>query len=326
MPVQTRVAFFGLSKQTAKGAGASSPATFGLGTLGGSLLVIDVDQTPDEITYSADRRVSPDENRMGINPGASLKTRAYPRSIGLLLYGALGAIASTPGAPNLHVITPGLTLPYLTIFTKLGANYAKVIDNKVDELKISWDERAPLEVEATFMGGMASLNQSAWTQTNDESAQAKFVPPGGTFKLHGSSGTPATAKITGGEITISNNSQVIPLSASQTPDDVFEGEQEFPVSLKLMPDDLTEWSRAITGADAGTSVASSPVYGSFEVKFVIDASNDLMLAASRVAYSPEYPEADPGGGPAELVMEGRAKQPAAGEAFTATLHNAIAAY
>lgn len=324
MPLQKRIAFVGISKQTAKGSGATSPATFGLGLRGGAVLQAGLEQESDAITYAS--RISPEENRTAINPGVVLPTRLYPRTSALLLYGALGGISSTPGSPNTHVLTPAATLPYFTLFSQFDTEYHKLVDCKIDSLKISWSERAPIEVEVVFKGVTWTGYTAAFTVTNDESGQTKFIPPGGVFGLHASSGTPgSTAKITGGEITISNNLVAIPLSKAITPDDNYEAEQTIDVSFTLMPDDTLEWRRALTGADAGTAFSGQPVYGSFDVKAINDANNDCDIIGTRVAFAPEYPEADPGGGPAELTMVGRVKKPA-GAALTATVHNAVASY
>lgn len=321
--MQKRIAFVGLKKQTAKGSPGSTPATFGFGIRGGGVIQGGIEQESDAITYSS--RLAPDENRTGINPSASISTRLYPRSSGLLLFGALGTIVTTGTGPYTHVITPGDTLPYLTAFTRLDTEYHRLQDAKVNDLTLAWTERAPVEVEGTLMGGAVDWYTSAWTATNDEGTQAKFVPPGGTFKLHGSSATPATAPITAGSVGINNNLVPIPLSKSVTPDDIFEAEQVIDCSFTLMPENTMEFRRAMTGADAGTASTGVPVYGSFEVRFEIDATTHLVIAATRVAFFPEYPEADPSGGPAELTMVGRVKKPA-GAGLTATLTNAFAAY
>lgn len=326
MGVQKRIAFAGFAKQTGKGAPAASPV-YGLGTLGGSILLLPVDQEPDQITYSGDQRISPDENRLAINPGIGLRTRAYPRSIGLFLFGALGAIATTGVTDYTHTITPAASLPYLTGWTKLGlSERAKVSDLKVDSLALSWSERSPLEVEATFAGITAALGEGAWTPTNDESGQSKFVPPGGSFKVDAASGTPVEAKITGGRVSIANNLIGIPLSKSLYPDDVYEGEQVLETTLTLMPDDFAEWRKAVTGTAGGLTPSNVPIFGSFEVVFTISATVELKLAATKVAFLPDFPEADAAGGPVEIELPGRIKQPAAGNAFTATLKNQTASY
>jgi hypothetical protein len=322
MPLQKRIAFVGLAKQTAKGAAAANP-TYGLGVRGGSTLRVEIDQENDGITFAS--RVSSDDNRNGIVAGAAIQTRLWPRSSGLLLYGALGGISTTGAGPYTHTITPAASLPYLTTFAQLDTEYHKVADCKVNSLTIAWSERSPVEVEYDLMGITATLYTSSWTATNDENGQVRFIPPGGTFQVDAVSGTPATAKVVGGRITINNNLVPIPLSASVLPDDIFEAEAALEVELRLMPDNTTEWRKLLTGAGGGTTPTGSVVYGSFSEKFTIDASNDLTLVGTRVAFLADYPEADPAGGPAELTLTGRIKKPA-GAALTATLINAVATY
>jgi hypothetical protein len=323
MPMQKRIAFVGLSKQTAKGSAASTPATFGFGIRGGGVLQAGLEQESDAITYAS--RISPDENRTAINPGAVIPTRLWPRSGGLLLYSALGGLVTTGSGPYTHTITPAATLPYLTVFSQLDTEYHKLADCSVDTLGINWSERAPVEVEATLKGVTWTGYTAAWTATNDEATTNKFIPPGGTFGIQGRTGTPDTAaKITAGSITINNNLVPVPLSKAIYPDDNFPAEQTIDVSFTLMPDSTLDFRRALTDADAGTTFTGNPVFGSFSVQFV-DGANSCTLTGTRVAFFPEYPEADPGGGPAELTMVGRVKKPA-GAALTAVMINTTVSY
>jgi len=322
MPLQKRIAFVGISKQTAKGAGAAA-ATYGLGVRGGSTLMVDLQQENDAITFAS--RVSSYDNRLSITPGASIQTRLWPRSAGLLLYGALGAINTTGAGPYTHAITPGSTLPYLTFFSQYDTEYHKVVDCKVNTLNLAWSERSPVEVDFDLLGITATLYTASYTTTNDENGQSRFIPPGGVFQVDTSSGTPASAKIVGGRISIQNNLVPIPLSAAVTPDDVFEAEAALEVELRLMPDNTNEWRKIITGAVGGTTPTGTEIYGSFSTKFTIDASNDLTITSTRVAFLADYPEADPSGGPAELTLIGRIKKPA-GAAITATLINSVTSY
>jgi hypothetical protein len=323
MPLQKRIAGTGISKQTAKGAPAAS-ATYGLGIRGGSPLMLDLQQENDEITFSS--RVSAYDNRLSITPGASIQTRLWAASGGLLLYGALGAISDSGVGPYTHTITPGATLPYLTHFAQFDTEYHKIADCKVNQLELAWTERSPIEVTYELMGITWTGYTGSYTVTNDESGNARFIPPGGTFQVDTNSGTPATAKIAGGRITINNNLVPIPLSASTLPDDVFEAEAALEVELRLIPTDTTEWRKIVTGTNVGTAAAGTEIYGSFSEKFTIDANTELTLASTRVAFLADYPEADPSGGPAELTVVGRIKKPAATPAFTATLKNAVASY
>lgn len=320
--LQTRIAGLGLAKQTVKGTGIGTPV-YGMGVRSGSMIDVGVEQESDSISFSS--RISADDNRLGVNPGVSLGTRLWPRSGPLLCYAALGAISSTGAGPYTHTITPGSDLPYLTIFTQLDTEYHKVVDCKVDELTISWEGRAPVEAEAVFKGITWTGYTASWTPTNDETGQTRYIPPSGTFKMDAASGTPLTAAITGGRIHVSNNIVPVPLSANVYPDDVAVALQEIEYELTLMPADSTEWRKAMTGSGAGTTASASAVYGSAEVFFTIDASNDIKFAATRVAFMGDYPEMDPGGGPAEFTMTGRVKKPA-GAALTVTAHNQTASY
>lgn len=322
MALQKRIAFVGLARQPVQGTPVTPPA-FGLGMRGGAVLDPGLEQESDAITYGT--RISPDENRTAFNPGLSIPTRLYPRSSGLLLYSALGAIASTPGTPNSHVITPAATLPRLTAYGQMDTEYHQIADCKLDTLKIAW-ARGPVDVDATLKGVTWTGYTSSWTPTADESGVTRFIAPGGTFQLHGRSNTPVDAAITGGVITISNNLVPIPLSKNIAPDDIFEAEQVIDVSFTLMPASTLDFRRAITDSDTGTTFSAQPVFGSFTVVFIIDPTlTKLTLTGTRVAFTPNYPEADPAGGPVSYTMAGRVKKPAA-SALTATLLNQTAGY
>lgn len=322
MTLNRRIAFIGVAKQTAKGAPAASP-TFGLGLRGGGIIAVELEQENDSITFAS--RVSSDSNRTGVNPAGSFQTRLWPRSSGLLLYGALGSINTAGAGPYTHTITPGNDLPYLTFFTQYDTEYHQVDDAKINTLTLAWDGRAPVEVECGLMGCDATLYRASWTATNDEVGQTRFIPPGGTFEIDAASGTPATAPITGGRFSVSNGIVPVPLSANVYPDDVVPAEAELEVELRLMPTNTTEWRKLMTGSGAGTSATGTTVYGSFSIYFEIDANTHLTIAGTRVAFTADYPEVDPGGGPAELTLTGRIHKPA-GAAVTATLVNATASY
>lgn len=321
--MQKRIGFFGFGRQPAgKGTPLANPV-YGLGLRGGGVLAIELDQEADAITFSS--RVSADADRNGVNPAAAIQTRLWPSSAGLLLYAALGAINTTGAGPYTHTVTPAADVPYLTLFGRLDSEYHNIEDAKLDQLTISWSERRAVEVEATFKGLEANLYTASWTPTNDEVGLTRFIPPGGVFQLDGKDATPADAPITGGRITINNGLVGVPLSKSVFPDDVVPAEQVLECSFTLMPANTTLWREAITGASAGTTPSAQPIYGSFSVRFEIDANTHLTIAGSRVGFTPEYPEVDPAGGPVELEMPGRIYKPA-GDALTATLVNATASY
>lgn len=324
MGIQKRLARVGLAKQTAKGAAAASP-TYGFGLLDGQVLTVEIDQENEEVT--SDKRTSPGANRLKVIPGSEFSTRAYPKVLGLLLYGSLGSISTSGTNPYTHVISPGDDLPYLTLFGRQGAEYPKVPDNKISKLTIGWEEAGPLEVGVETIGTDLTLGGAPWTATNDEKdSGGKFRAAGGTFKLDASSAVPVTAKVKSGDLEIANDIEAIILSDSVKPNDVFPSIIEIMMGLTIVPDDFTEWKKIVTGTGTGTAITDVPIYGSYEVKFILDANTDLILAATRVGFTADFPEADPAGGPVEQELTGGAFDPAAGATFTATLKNSVVSY
>lgn len=324
MAVQSALATVGVAKQSAKGSVAST-ATFGHGLTDGSVLTVEVDQSLEE--HTSGKRTSVGVNRVAVMPGAEFSCRAHSKTVGLYGYGALGAIATTGAGPYTHTITLGDDLPYLTVFGALAGNYYKVSDVKVDELAFSWDGNEPLEVAVTSMGTTLEVLGSAFTKTNDEAAASYFTPIGGTFSVDvdGGSGTAATAKINTGEVTITNNAEQIMVAGNIEPDDIAVGRQEIEVSFEVTPNDLNLWRTIVTGSSAGTAASGSVLYGAFSCQFV-NGSDTLTLAGTRVAFTTDFPDADPAGGTITLTLAGLAVSDGTTSPLTMTLVNSQASY
>lgn len=325
MSINRKLSRVGIAKQTAKGT-PSANAQYAFGVRSGNVVSVDVAQEREAVTLS-NSRLQPHANRGAVVPGADWASRAYPASIGLLLYAALGGISSEAGTPNTHTITPATTLPYLTLFGDLNGEIASIADCLLNELEISWDGVDPLEASASFVGCDLGFDDSFGTVTTDDALAEYFRPAGGTFQLDIDGTTLADEPIRAGSISIANGVEPIILSAAVTPDDAAPAEQTIDVGLTLVPTNLDEWQTIITGTSNGTTVRDTPLYGSFSLTFTLDASTDLVIASNRVAFLAEFPESDPGGGPAELELEGAVLLEAdGGAAITATLRNDIASY
>lgn len=325
MALNKKVALIGLDRQVSGKGTLAATALYGMGLRGGSVLSVAMDQPYEELTIAD--RFPPAAYRNSFHPAAAFTSRAWPRSLGLLLYGALGSISTTGAAdPWTHTITPGATPLYLTLFSRLDTEYHKVRDARIDTLSLTWEKAEPLEISVGVVGTIGTYFTSTWSATNDDSAEQSFYPGDGVFQVETLGTTPATADITGGEITINNHMQPIDLSRSIEPDDNWPGLMEITVTLKLIPTDMNLWQQIITGTGSATAVSAAPIYGSFLTTFTIAAaSRVLTLTATRVAFVGEYPEADPAGGPVELTLVGTVVKPA-GTAFTATLLNQVASY
>lgn len=321
MPVQAALATVGIAKQTAKGTIATNP-TFGHGVTGGQMVSMQIDQALEERTSSA--RFAPNANRTGATPGFSFGTRLFSASAGLYLFGASGTKTVTGTSPYTHTITLGDDLPYLTIFGKLESTIWAVQDAKISDVELSWSENDPLEMQVSGMG-TAIAWAPTFAATTDESRLAYMLPVGGTFQLSTTSATPAAARITAGSIKISNKLDAIFKSGTITPDDLWTGQQEVSVSLTVIPDDTLLWRSIVTGTTSGTSVNTTPPFGSFSVSFA-NGSDTLTVAATRVAFMTDFPEAKPSGGAIELQLEGLVTLPSSGSPLTVTLVNTTASY
>lgn len=322
MPLQSALAQVGVAKQTAKGSAAANP-TFAQGVTSGSVVTVEVAQALEDHTSSA--RITNYVNRTGVIPGIDFSCRAHSKTLGLYLLGALGSVTTTGTGPYTHNFALADDLPYLTAFGKLAGNNYAVNDVKVDEIEISFSENDPLEVAISGMG--TTVNYAAtFTPTTDDTAASYFASSSGTFQIDVDSGTPVSAKIKSGSLNIKNNVETIMLSGAIAPSDVFPGRQEIECSFDIVPDDLTDWRAIVTGTTTGTTASAAPVYGSFNLVFN-NGTDTLTLNASRVAFTTDFPEADPAGGSITLSLEGLVVKPtSATAALTATLINTQASY
>jgi hypothetical protein len=322
MGLQVGKDVFGVARQSGKGALAANP-TFAHGLTGGGIKV-DISQEADPITSAY---LSPaGAYRDKIEAGAQVETRVWQKAIGLYLLGALGSDVVTGTGPYTHTITLGSSTPYLSLFEKKGDGSLHALrDAKVDELEISWEENKPLDLKVTTVAGVWSV-PSTFTPAVDESDTANYyVPVGGTFKYAVDSGTPAVAAIVGGKITIKRSAEAVFKSGTIEADDVQEGGCSVELSLTVLPDDMALWKNVVTGSPTGTSIQTTPLYGSAEVAFTKGADS-LKLAAGSVAFLCDMPDADPAGGSAKVELVGTAYRGAAASPITATLINTQATY
>lgn len=334
MPVQKAVAKVGFGKQSAKGT-VNAVNLHAFGVSGGSFATIDIKQDAEELTSG--QRIAAGVVRSEAAVGASFTTRAFTKNIYALLAAALGqdAVSGTTTYTHTATVPSAPTLPYLSVRGSYGTSgyITQISDAMVDELTLKWDKGGLLEVDCTFVGTTLTLGGSFGTVTNDTVSDASDVlgAQSGTvsvFKYALDSATPVAGTIAGGEISIKNNIEVVPVSGQITPYDVFAGQQEIEWTLKVTPDDFSDWQKFVTGTSSGTAISAVPLYGSADVKFAATstAAYSLQLASSRVAFTTEFPEADPKGGAVTFDLKGMAVLPTAGTTpITATALNGIAA-
>lgn len=317
------LALIGAAKQTGKGAAAAAPV-FSHGLTGGKLVVADITQGRDESTSGT--RASAQANRTGVACGVDFSSRAYPKSLGLWLYAALGNKSVSGTGPYTHIFSLGDDLPYLTVFGSYNGAFYSVADCKVDQLAVKFDGRSPLDVNLT-LGGTVPGFPGTYVPTTDEKVADFFRPVGGTFQLDVDGTTLATARVTGGEFNVKNNLAAVQPSAQITNEDQAVGAHETDCTIKVVPTDLLDWRTILTGSAAGATASNVPVVGSFDFLFV-NGNDTLRIAGTRVPFLCDFPEVDPKGGPVELELKGEPLLPTSGtiSPFVFTLVNGQATY
>lgn len=326
-PIQKSISYVGLARQASGKGTPATTALVGVGTLGGSTFMAPVDQDydPQTLAGGASDRFPAASVRTAIHPGASFQTRVYPKTAGLLMYGALGANVLAGAGPFTNTATPAQTIPYFTVFGRMGSEHARATDAVIDTLSIEWDETNPASMSAVFKAaGAPLLTQAAPTYTNDESIATFLGPVGGTFQFDTDGITLATARLTGFTCEISNHVEDVMLSAAITPDDVFQAQQTIEGTIKVKPVDLADWHSVLTGSAAGTTLSNVPVYGSFSVKLTLDASNSLTLSSNRANMLTDFPEGDPSGGAVELEFAYSITRPIDGSAAFTSVAQTVA--
>lgn len=320
MPIQKRIALLGLKKQAVKGAAEVSPAAFAAGVMRGSLIQLDL--TEELMNVTAASRMAQAVARTKAIPGVVAELPVFPKIIGLILERFLGSIVTVgAGAPFTHTLTPG-TPQRLTAFGRYDADYFNVFDLFLESLKLEWDENGPLKLALTAFARDVTLGLAAWTATvNEDPTGAWLSARGGTFLYD-----TVAAKVKSGSIELSNNLAPVMLAADVNPDEVFYADYSGTAKLVIVPENLNDWRKALTGTTGGTSISSDPLYAALDLKWVLDANTDLRFQADRMAPVIPFPEADPAGGPAELSIEGPILRPASGAQTTFTLRNAQSAY
>ena len=304
MPLDSKLGLFGLAKQSVKGTQVSPPV-YAHGLSGGNTVGLARDIAAHGV--SSGLRTSANALVSGAHPGATPQSPAYVKSLGAYLLGVFGADTVTGASPPyIHTFSTS-SLPWYSLFGSLGgAEYLSLTDAKCASLKLSWTGDEPLMQDSTWQALGASPGQASFTPTNslDESA-AFLVPIGGTFNFD-AAGASASATVISGDLTMTNALDEQIASGSILPAVMQEGDQEFAATLTVIPDDLAQWRKAVTGTGTGTTVSQTPVYGTLSLIFqeAAGGAGTLAVTAARVLWDAAYPTPDTAGAAVQLPWAG----------------------
>ena len=330
MPLNSKLGLFGLAKQTVKGTQVTPPLySHGLSSGG---LAHDRSLAPQALSSGA--RTTGQTILSSQSPGATVQSPAYVAALGLYLLAAMGVDTVTGTTPAYtHTFSHG-ALPWMSLYQSLGGSeYMSVYDAKCSELKLSWSVDEPVLIDTTWVALNEKPAQASFTATTPLDQSAAFLSPiGGTFQLDASTGTPVTATVLSGDMTVTNTMDVETASGSTMPAFAQEGDITAACSLVVVPDDLGMWQRAITGVAArgGTTPAESPIYGSFAVtlKENLQPTNYAILATTgaKVMWDCAYPSPSTAGAAVQLSWAGIPVASAGGTPLAFALTNTVATY
>jgi hypothetical protein len=196
----------------------------------------------------------------------------YVRDDSLVAYavGVLGEIDTDDNNPNyVHEITPGNSLPYLTLYRNVGPDlFEKAIDCVVNSLTIKAEAGQPLKVTANIMGGNMVLDDEDPDDTLDITAAAPYYYMEGAITLGGG----ATSLVKSFEVTVENN-VVEQLTDDYVPYDHAPGKREVSVSFDMIFEDLSQYNKFHYGAAVDNAVAASYTTA------LAGSNNDLIFTA-----------------------------------------------
>lgn len=318
-----------LGKQSAKGTAATAPdyttPLVGSGAVAGVDPTITIDEETGQV-YAINAY------KEEVATGFDAPVRAYPKTMGFLLYGLFGSCTTTEqNGLYQHVFTvdpTDMTTPWYTMWGNIEDEEVKTVDAKVGALELSFEGNAPVEVSATFAALSAVFGAAAARpQGGTDMAGLKYFTPANVdVKVDVAGSTLETKKITAFTLTMSRNIEPEYFSGSPMPGDLAMGKFECAPTITTKPDDLADFRKSLTGSANGTEVSPEVVEGGYEVTLT-QGDNMLKIESPRVPWHIAWPESDAGGGAVELELSAdNALGTVTSGPITITLVNDVASY
>jgi hypothetical protein len=271
----------------------------------------------------------------GVTGGlGDVRVNVYPKSIGLLLYAALGAKAvAGAGDPWTHTFTLATTVPWLTLWRHFGEiSDARYMDAKISKLVISSTAGGVVTATASFVAATVAHRTAKETTVAVESADQIFHRHGASaLLLEGTS----FSSISAWTLTIDTAVALEQSLGGAMPR--MTGLAKISLSITHLVPDAALWNRMIFGSASPTNLAApsttpltlagSPVGVQFTLTEQPTPERSIRIAIPQVALD------GIGGmvpastfGPVQLQTDLLAYAPAAGSPITATLKNGLSAY
>lgn len=324
----------GFAKQTAKGTAAAT-AVFAVPLMGGNL---GPNRTVNDIEETTTTRLRAQSYASMVAVEGEPEYAVRLPSLGLLLYGAMGAKAVTGAAdPYTHTFTLSNAQPWFTFFRQAAdLVYERFVDVKTN---LTLTSEAGQPVKATF--SLSGITSSSLTVTTHTTAMASVITDNGDALMHYDGAgaflfeTVAVSSIERIVVSINNN-YTIQQGDSLAGYDVSEGMRDITIETTQSITDAALYNRFHYGSAApatGTAVNANTLElasSGIDFKWTQDASapaRSLRITATKLQVT-EIGGWEPGTGndPYKQTTTYRVYQPASGSGLTAVLINGTATY
>lgn len=302
---------FGLAVQTAQQQAATAP-TVSFHASGDSN-GLSAEKTVASLDLTKGSPVAVSSYVDSLAPKFEATTLGFPDMLALLAYAALGKVETEgSAAPYTHTITPGESLPYLTVFEQKGsasAALARLIDAKVDSLKLSAEGVKPISFDMVINGCvMEWLTATSWSGPAFKISDGYFTLANAEVLFSLSTGTPvavpAGVNLSKLELEIANSVSSQAILGSPVPGDQTESGSVITVNIEGTSDSTELYREVMTGSKTGTSLASTVVTGSLQMTFKHNSNEDieLVLNVPAIPWTCDVMAVSTEGGPFDLKL------------------------
>lgn len=303
---------FGLGLQTAQGTAATAPdVSF---HASGDSNGLSAERSTESISLTKGNPVAVGTYISELSPTFEATTLGFPDMLIYLAYAALGKIETTgSAAPYTHTITPGESLPYLTVYEQKGSSsaaVARMIDAKVDTLSMTAEGVAPISFDMTINGCKMEWpsGMTTWPGEAFDLGVGWYVLADAEVLFSLTSGTPVAVPVgvnlSSLNFEISNSVASQAILGSPVPGDQVEGGAVITATLEGTTDSTEMYREVMTGSKTGTELASTVVTGSLQMTFKHSTNSNysLVVKIPAIPWNCEAMAVSTEGGPFDLSL------------------------
>lgn len=307
MSLNPSIGLAGIAVQASRDVHAAQPAYLH-GLTGGS--PFGVSRTIANTSVACGTRAPSDARVDSIEVTPSIQSLCYPDALGLYLLAAMGDVKSEPSGQDgyyKHTFTMGQSIPYVTIWSQIGAdNFTRSDGCKCGQLQLSATGNEHLAMQADFQGIDAEVGIDSIPGSVEASCfGGKYTTTDCNFMLDTAGSSPAEALVSEASFTFDNNLTSLTSIGRVTPREVAEGRLSVGVSVTTIPDDIGDYKKVVTGSASSTKLSGKVVMGSVYAKFfhTDDPKMTLEVKVDHCPFTAEFPEVDPEGSEATIQFQ-----------------------